>query len=71
MRLEHSGKLNASAERVMKGTRRAARQHFLLKTGSDYYWKACAGMAAFQSRTERKALRRASIALVERVHGSW
>lgn len=28
MRLEHSGKLNASAERVMKGTQRAARKSF-------------------------------------------
>lgn len=31
MRPEHSGELNASAERVMKGTRRAARGYYLLK----------------------------------------
>jgi hypothetical protein len=42
MRLEHFGKLNASAERVMKGTQRAARGYYLLKAGSGY---CCAGIA--------------------------
>lgn len=65
MRPEHSGKLNASAEHVLKGSRRATRGYFLLKTGSGYYWKACARMAAYQSPAEWKTTRRDPIKLAE------
>ena len=52
MRPEHSGKLNASAERVMKGNRRAARGYYLLKAGSELYRKE--GIAQSLYCTSRK-----------------